>query len=101
MPLLALGFWYAVSFLPHVNEVKRLAERGIQSIAHANPSFSALAVAGETKKGLRLYAMRQAYWSLVFEKSGSSQLSWHANNALWYVSSYLHFREDEVFGIWA
>ena len=28
-------------------------------------------------------------------------LGWHANNAMWYAASYLHFSDREVFGIWA
>lgn len=101
-PLAALLLWYAISFLPHIGELKSISARGHESIARMNSAFYPLAVAGETKQGLRSYAMRQAYWSLEFQHTPRPRrtLWWHANNLLWLGASYLHFNEREIFGLW-
>jgi len=99
-PVFAFCLWYAFSFLTHLNELKDFSERGSKTVAGVKCSFYSLAVAGETKEGIRSYAIRQAYWSLVFDKNPSGTLSWHANNFLWYISSFLHLQEKQVFGLW-
>lgn len=98
--LVALVFWYAISFLPHLSELKSISSRGSESIRNIEHVFYPLAVAGETTEGLRSYAVRQAYRSLVFEHSPGETFSWHANNILWLGASYFHFNEHEIFGLW-
>ncbi|SRR5712692_434138 len=100
LPAFALCLWYALSFLNHVGELKAIAERGNKSVASVERVLYSLAVAGETKEGLRSYALRQAYASLVFDENPSSMLSRRANDALWYFASNLHLRDQQVFGLW-
>lgn len=99
-PLAALLLWYAFSFLLHLGELKSISARGNESIARMAPAFYPFAVAGETKQGLRSYAMRQAYRSLEYRQAQGRALSWHANNLLWLGASYPHFDEREIFGLW-
>lgn len=96
----ALVFWYAISFLPHLSELKSISSRGSESIGSIEHAFYPLAVAGESTEGLRSYAVRQAYRSLVFEHSPGGTFSWHTNNILWLGASYFHFNEHEIFGLW-
>lgn len=98
--MVAVGGWYVVSFLPYRNDLETIAMKGEKAIRNIKPSLYPMAVAGETKVGIRSYAMRQAYFSIVFEKHRNNMLSWHANNVLWYFASYIHLTNDEVFGIW-
>lgn len=99
-PIGGLITWYGISFLPHINELKQLSSSGAEMARPVFVTLKRFTVASETKKGIRAYAIRQAYWSLVFSKDRSSTLSWHANNALWYLASHLHLSEDEIFSIW-
>lgn len=98
--LLAVAAWYAVSFLPHIGELQAIAVRGNASVGGIENVLYPLAVAGESKEGLRSWAVRQAYRSLVYEKTRGQMLSWHANNTLWYGASRLHLNERQVFGLW-
>lgn len=99
-PLAALVFWYAMTFLPHLGDLKSISARGNAAIARIEQTLYPLAVAGETRQGLRSYAMRQAYWSLAYQQAPGRALSWHANNLLWLGASYLHFNDHEIFGLW-
>ena len=100
-PLAALAVWYSVSFLPHLPELRQLAQHGHESVEHAGPSLHSLALAGEGEKGIRVFAMRQAYASLVYQQRRAGMMSWHANNLLWYGASWIHFGAADVFDIWA
>lgn len=99
-PVIGLVIWYCVSFYPNLKELNKVSIEGNISIDNVNPIFSSFVVNSESKKGIRIYAMRQAFWSLVFENEGKGNISWHGNNALWFLASYIHFDEKEIFGIW-
>lgn len=99
-PLLAMLVWYWVSFLPHLGQLRDFSARGSQSIKDVERVLYPIALASESREQIRSYAMRQAFYSLVWEKKRSGTLGWHANNAMWYGASYLHFSEGELFGIW-
>ncbi len=100
-PILGVAVWYSVSFLPYLGELKEISSRGSASINGVETVLYPLAVASESKVGLRSYAARQAYYSLVYEKKPGRMLAWHANNLLWYSASFIHFNDQEAFGIWA
>jgi hypothetical protein len=100
-PLLALAAWYSFSFLPHLGELNEISSRGSESVKEIENVLYPLAIAGESREGLRSYAVRQAYFSLVDKDNPGRMLVWHANNFLWYGASYLHFNNHELFGIWA
>ena len=93
--------WYATSFLPYVGELQNMAAEGNEEAAAVIDTLYPLAVAGESVEHIRTYAMRRAYWSLVFSKTRQGSFGWHLNSMLWNVASYLHFDEEEVFGLWA
>lgn len=101
VPLLAMLVWYSVGFLPHLGELRDFSARGSQSIKDVERVLYPMALASESREQIRSYAMRQAFYSLVWEKTRSGMFGWHANNAMWYGASYLHFSERELFGIWA
>jgi len=93
--------WYALAYLPYVASIRTLATQGASSIQGAHPLLRPLVLADQTPAQVRSYAMRQAYFSLVFEKQRGRPFSWHANNALWYLASYLHFQDRDMIGVWA
>jgi hypothetical protein len=93
--------WYALAYLPYAGLIRTLATQGSSSIQGANPLLQPLVLADQTPAQVRSYAMRQAYASLVFENHRGSASSWQANNALWYLASYLHFQDSEMLGLWA
>jgi hypothetical protein len=99
--LLAPLTWYALAFLPHLGALDTLATQGSSSIHGANPLLRPLVLADQTPVQVRSYSMRQAYFSLVFENHRGSASSWHANNALWYLASYLRLQDSEMMGLWA
>ena len=98
--LFALLAWYSISFLPHLADLKEISLRGSDSVKNIEGVLYPLAVASESRDGLRLYAARQAYYSLVHEKNPGRMFVWHANNVLWYTASYLHFNDYQSFCIW-
>jgi len=100
-PLLVPLTWYALAYLPYVASIRTLATQGASSIQGANPLLQPLVLADQTPAQVRSYAMRQAYFSLVFENHRGSAFSWHAHNTLWYLASYLHFEDSEMLGLWA
>lgn len=101
MPLLALAAWYSFLFLPHLAELNDISSRGSESVKEIESVLYPLAVAGESREGLRSYAVRQAYYSLVYKDNRGRMFAWHANTILWYGASYIHFNDRELFGIWA
>lgn len=101
VPLLGLVAWYSFSFLPHLRDLNDISSRGNESVKVIESVLYPLAVASESREGLRSYAVRQAYYSLEYKDNPGRTLVWHANNILWYGASYLHFNDREIFGIWA
>jgi hypothetical protein len=99
-PLLALCIWYAVYFLPYLGEIKISALRGNKSIENIQHLIYPLAVAGETKEGIRIYAARQTYVSFAYKKQRRGITYWHFNNLLWYFLIPIHFTEQQIFGLW-
>jgi Transglycosylase len=103
LPSTALGIWYAVSFLPHLADLQQVVQRGHESIERVEPSLYALALAGEKdEKSIRIYAIRQAYFSLAEERLHRGPIpSWIFNYWLWYCAIWIHFSAGDVFAIWA
>ena len=99
-PLIAFVLWYSFSFLPHLSEIREFARRGNESVRAIQGTFYPLLAAAESTDGRRIYAMRQAYWSLVYEKESGGTLKWHTENFLWYIASHVHFDETQIAGIW-
>jgi hypothetical protein len=66
----------------------------------ASKSLYTIALAGETKVGIRSYAIKAAYTEFVFKKEHSRHLKWALNNLLWFYSSFIHFNDKDVFNIW-
>lgn len=100
-PSLGIVTWYGLSFLPYLSDVKAVSREGEIMAGPAFDRLHALAVASESKKGIRNIAVREAYRALVYERKGGSNLSWHLNNLLWLMASHVHFNDKQVFGIWA
>ncbi len=99
-PVLMVIFWYLVAFIPHLHKLNEIVASGAKDISTVQTPIYEYAKVAETENGIRSYAMRQAYWELVFKESRRSQFSWHASNLLWYASSFIHFNNKEVFYIW-
>jgi hypothetical protein len=99
-PLVAIGVWYTISFLPYLGAVRSIASQGSQSVRGIANVFYPLLAAAESNDAQRIYAMRQAYWSLVYEPESGGNLTWHTSNFLWYIASYIHFDERQIAGIW-
>lgn len=99
-PLIFLIGWYSNSFLPYLNEINKSVVTGNEKIKPILTTFYPLAIAGETKEGIRWYAIRQTYWSLVHSKEKNGHGSWHLNTTLWYYASHIHLTDQEVFGLW-
>ena len=95
----AVIFWYSSTFLPYMDELGVISERGNLSMGDNKKYFYRAVVAAESKDRIRSYAMRQAYWSLVYSNESKGNLKWHFNNALWYYASFVHLNDQEVFGI--
>ena len=102
IPIIGMIGWYLVSFFPYLTELHEISKRGNQNIVVFYDKLKFLATTVESEQGVRSYAMRQAYRSLVVVgKNKQSNVSLHANNALWLLASYVHFDSHTVFGIWA
>jgi hypothetical protein len=100
VPSAGLAIWYEVSFLPHVNRMEEMARTGYKEAKPVIDCLHKYAVTAETESGIRQWAIRQAYRSLVYNEKRSSIASWHANNALWYLASHIHFNDEDTFGLW-
>ncbi len=98
-PTFAMIIWYGVSFYPYLDEIGAFSKRGSESIRALRGNFQRIVEIAETKPRVRSYAMEQAFWKLEPEKN-RSQPSLHVNNVLWFVSSYIHFSDEEILGIW-
>jgi hypothetical protein len=100
-PIVVILAWYAVSFLPYLSEIKTIGKEGEIMVSTASDRLYALTIASESKEHIRSFALSQVYYALVFEKRRGNNLSWHLNNLLWRIASYIHFTDKETFGIWA
>jgi hypothetical protein len=93
--------WHIVSFVPYLNELRKLADSGEKSLGPNRTLLCRLVMTAETNAGMRNYAIKQAYFHFVAEKHSGSTLSWHVNTLLWRAGSVIHLSEREVCGIWA
>jgi hypothetical protein len=100
VPAIAVLVWYATSFLPHLEELKSFVAQGSKVKESTPTAFYPLAVAGETENGIRLYAVRQAYWSLVAGKERMDTTRRQLTEVLWLLASHIHFNEYEAFALW-
>ena len=100
IPILGMFTWYSLVFYPHLEKLNQVINEGNNIISNVSPKFYAFAVAAESKKGIRVYAVKQAFHSLVWSKERGRAISWHGNNILWLLASYIHFDEKEIFAIW-
>jgi hypothetical protein len=98
-PTVALLAWYAVSFLPHLDELKSHALAGTEAEQAAMESIYPLAMAAEGEKGIRIAAVRHAYQSIV-STQGKPMVQSHINALLWSFASYIHLDEKEIFSLW-
>lgn len=99
-PLVVLVVWYLLSFVVNISELNKFAKKGGEVVDISNPILYELVVAAESKSTIRGFAMKNAYYSIVYEKEKSRIIWWHLNNLLWYYASYLHFSDKDVFAIW-
>ncbi|QAU34677.1 transglycosylase domain-containing protein [Janthinobacterium sp. 17J80-10] len=99
-PIIALLTWYVAFFLPHLNELKAQAKYGQEIVRPVKEALYPLAIAAEGEKGIRIGAIRDAYWS-VLSRNNVPAVRRHINEWLWMLVSYIHFDEREIFGIWA
>lgn len=99
VPILGIFTWYGISFLPHLSELKSIKKDGEIMVSSASDRLYPLMIASESKEHMRGFAIKEAYRSLVYEKKGGNNLSWHLNNLLWITASYIHFTDMAVFDI--
>ena len=83
-----------------MNDIKEYLTSANQEALPVIDSLYKYAITAETKSGIRGYAVRTAYWTLVFKDEHKGNMSWHANNLLWLLASHLHFNDKEIFGLW-
>jgi hypothetical protein len=101
LPIVIAIVWYSIAFLPHVVELNTIAEKGRKSILPVENDIYRLAVIAEGNSGIRNYAVKSAYRSLALNDKSQRILYWHFNTAFWYLVSYLHFDNKDMFYIWA
>lgn len=113
IPFVVYFIWYKLEYSPYVNELQLISKRGTENIgklqsnfyrmviaANSMHKFNKIAIAEEPTDQIRSWAMTQVYWDLILKKNHGKNLSWHLNTFLWFLSSYLNFNEQEIFGIW-
>jgi hypothetical protein len=100
VPVVTFLIWYKIGYLPYEYELKTISRQGVENIGELDKNFYKIAVAAKSTNNIRSWAMTQAYWLLKWKQNPGRTLSWHINTLLWYLSSYLNFDEQEVFGIW-
>jgi len=101
LSLLLLLCWYEISFIARLDELKFMSDRGDRSVTHVKDELYLLAVSAETESGIRQWAIRQAYVSLVVIPTGGQRtILSQLNIALWIFASNLHLSDDQVFGLW-
>lgn len=107
--VLAVGFlliclffyWYETSFISRLDELKLMGNRGVRSVEKVKSKLYILAVSAETESGIRQWAIRQAYASLVIiPVGGEGTISSQLNIGLWIFASNIHLTDDQVFGLW-
>lgn len=98
-PFLGLGTWYAITFLPHLSELREIVQQGTAVVSSAPPVLYKMAVAAESRNSIRGYAVREAYCHLG-RKEKQRMLLWHLDNLLWQLSSRLHFTDEQAFSLW-
>jgi hypothetical protein len=100
LPLLGIATSYCIFFLPHLSELHVIEKEGAAIVFSAPPILYQIAVAAESKEGIRTYAMKQACWYVGCKEKPQRMLAWHFNGALYLISSYLHFSDEQVFSLW-
>jgi hypothetical protein len=100
-PFVMLLVYYTLSFVPYLNDLKTLSMRGQQTIAPVESIVYSLVIADQPKLDkIRMWAIRTSYYNLNFKWHNQSSLKWHLDNFIWFVASYIHFNDREIFGIW-
>jgi hypothetical protein len=99
--LCSVVLWYSIAFLPHLHNLQRLVQEGERMLTGVPGQLYTLAVAAEGKDGIRSFGIKRAYWELVYKHKRTRISRWHLGNALWHISSYIHFDDEEMFRMWA
>lgn len=100
LPAIALLACYLIYFAPYLSELKKLSSHGLTSISSIEKNLYSLAVAAETKQGIRNWAIHQSYEVTIPRDRRERILFRHAKNIVWLTASYLHFNDRQIFGIW-
>lgn len=101
IPLIGLVLWYFSSFYPYLSELKSIVTAEEKVLSSVSDIYK-LATMVESSESIRRHGLQQAYLELVFEKDKrADEQQWYLNTTLWYLSSYLHFDENEIFYLWS
>lgn len=96
-----LFYGYTKSFVPHLDELESFANRGHAAAGEVEGVLYSLAVAAEPEDGIRTWAIRQAYSTLVVKKTGSQRtIPLQLNIALWIFVSNINLSDEQIFGLW-
>lgn len=98
--LFGIVVWYSVTFYPYLYRLKEIAQNTNEQLGKAADPLYDFSHKRDTDFGIRTYAIRMAYQSLSLRDNQESNFSWHSNNLLWLLASYIHFNNQEIFGIW-
>ncbi len=72
IPIFGTAIWYGSSFYPYVKEMSQISTRGSDSVKSINSNFHRIVEIAKSRKEIRSYAARQAYWSMVYEEHHST-----------------------------
>ena len=99
VPILLPIIWYVISFLPNRPIMNRYISHGETISTSAPKDLYDLAVLRETLPGIRRFAVAQSYRTIITETS-NSKLVHHFDNLVWYIASYIHYTDKEIYYIW-
>ena len=99
-PIISIIIWYSAFFLPYIYEIRKIAELGFQ---HSSPSTALIykyALVAESRQGIRGYAVSKIHRGLLFHNKPPRSLIRNISGTLWYIASYIHFNDRDIFGVW-
>lgn len=101
LPIFGAMGCYSFGFLPYLDELKSVAQSGRDNLIEIEDEIYLIAVAADGRENIRKHAIKSAYWSIYSSKNNQKVIVRNLTEMLWYVSSYLHFDDLEIFHIWS
>lgn len=99
-PILVFLVWYVVYFFPHLSAIKNIQREGMSLVKVIESTLYPIAIIADGNMKIRSYSIKTAYYTESLKGEKEKIANWHLSTSLWFLASYMHFNDKEIFYLW-